>query len=168
MEEENEIQVISHTKKEKEIMKKLFTDYVKFVKTFTSVNILGKTYHIKYDSRENLTNKYGILDNIAGLTFTDTRLILIEIPFELESLDYSKYSLYGVINQINALYHTITHEILHAFFSECGLSSPESCNVKWAHNEQLIEWLSEQIDKIHDIISNNKLQKIDVKNYLDA
>ena len=46
--------------------------------------------------------------------------------------------------------HTIRHEIVHAFLNESGLMDC-ACTIDgaWAHNEELVDWIAVQGEKIH-------------------
>ncbi|MBR3927724.1 hypothetical protein [Candidatus Proelusimicrobium excrementi] len=44
---------------------------------------------------------------------------------------------------------TLRHEIIHAFFNECGLQdSTLQYGGGWAKNEEMVDWIALQFDKI--------------------
>ena len=45
---------------------------------------------------------------------------------------------------------TLRHEIVHAYFSESGLAhSSAAFNVPWAKNEEMVDWIALQGEKIY-------------------
>lgn len=45
---------------------------------------------------------------------------------------------------------TLRHEIVHAFLTESGLTdNAHICEVSWAKNEELVDWIANQGLKIH-------------------
>lgn len=45
---------------------------------------------------------------------------------------------------------TLRHEIVHAFFNESGLQeSSLSYDGGWAHNEEMVDWIANQGEKLH-------------------
>ena len=51
---------------------------------------------------------------------------------------------------IQAQRETLRHEIVHAFFNESGLKSSSNCyEDAWAKNEEMIDWIAIQGEKIY-------------------
>ena len=94
------------------------SDFLK-IKNVYNANIMGQPYKIKIVSDKN------DLVDFAGLTRTKEKDILILDNYE----------------HIEKFKQTLIHELLHAFFDECGL--PYYCN-----DERLIYWLEKNYFKI--------------------
>lgn len=108
-----------------------------------SVNILGTKYQIivkKYDEDEAFARR-----SIDGYCDSFVKQIVI--------CDISTYK--GWENEPEqtckiAAQQTLRHEIVHAFLSESGLDySAHSENESWAKNEEMIDWIALQGEKLY-------------------
>lgn len=100
-----------------------------------TVNILGNPWTIIERSEAEDKN----LENADGYCDWTTRTIVIEREITGTLGDMENY-----IRKVKR------HEIIHAFFDECGLAecaySPES----WARNEEMIDWFARLGPKIYE------------------
>ena len=98
------------------------------------VTILGTEYEIILDAKEK---DYPKLKGLNGyVDFSIKKIVIrefIEDESSLEKLDYYR-------NQV------LRHEIVHGFFFESGLDSDSD----FARNEELVDWISIQFEKILD------------------
>ena len=108
-----------------------------------SVNVLGTEYKItvkKYDEDEAFAQR-----SIDGYCDSFVKEIVI--------CDISTYK--GWENEPKktceiAERQTLRHEIVHAFLHESGLDySAHSENDSWAKNEEMVDWIALQGEKIH-------------------
>jgi hypothetical protein len=99
------------------------------------VNILGADYDFVVDKAENDPK---LIDNMG---YCDNSIKYIGIK------DKTEYALNDVLANKDFNVHlkeTKRHEIIHAFFSECGLTD-------YNENEQLVDWIAIQFPKIVEV-----------------
>ena len=100
-----------------------------------TVNVLGTEYSIKFVPEEELLEI-----NSDGTTDRSVKLIRVAVftPQKDSVEDLAEYQR-----------HVLRHEITHAFLYESGLSGC-SCSVdSWATNEEMIDWIACQHNKLH-------------------
>ena len=100
------------------------------------VNVLGTEYEIIRGAKESEDSK--LRNNRDGYCdFTTKKIVISEmIPDEdtVEDMEYYEKKV-------------IRHELIHAFLYESGL---DVCS-DWARNEELIDWIALQSDKIFKV-----------------
>lgn len=99
-----------------------------------SVNILGTEYTFIYTSAEYDSELEGLL----GLCDSILKTIKIEQAIFQDNHKDNTHRF------ASAIFAVIRHEMIHAFFYECGLDSES----EYAHNEELIDWLALKIPQI--------------------
>ena len=90
------------------------------------INILGQDYTVKFEN----TRTENVLKNADGECRWFKKEIIIDDELELK--EHKK--------------HVIKHEIIHAFFAESGLR-------KYKEDEDIVDWIAWNIDKIHKVIN---------------
>ncbi len=107
------------------------------------VNILGTEYSIvvkKYDEEEAFERR-----SIDGYCDGYTKKIVI-----CDMNTYKGWEHEEKITIEEAQKATLRHEIVHAFFNECGLmDSTFAYDGGWSKNEELIDWIALQGIKIY-------------------
>lgn len=104
----------------------------------SEILVLGRNYQIYYLKEEDdkeLEDKYGYADQIEAKIVIDTSVI-----------DDCKNDR---TRAIELLKRTLRHEIVHAYFFECGLDD----QTPFARDETLVDWLA---IKLPDIFKNMK------------
>ena len=95
------------------------------IKLPTSIEILGSVYEIRYESEDNdddMKDLEGCCDN----------------PMKLIKINQCLWDEDQPIRSSRNLFYVLRHEIVHAFFFECGLG--DECD--YAMNEELIDWIA--------------------------
>lgn len=101
------------------------------------VNILGTDYEIIIDATES---EYPKLVNLLGYTdFSIKQIVVRKLDAEPDTLEDLK------VCENN----TLKHEIIHAFLFESGLD-----NNSWGRNEEIIDWIALQSEKIFNAFKN--------------
>lgn len=104
------------------------------------VNILGTEYRIDVVSPTETMNK----NSYVGMCSSFDKVITIadlKQMSEFEDLTDKEIE--------NATAETMRHEIIHAFFNECGLKDDANTyDGPWCKNEELIDWIAIQGPKI--------------------
>lgn len=98
------------------------------------VNILGTEYEIITEAN---ISEYPKLENNLGYTDFSIKQIVIS---KMEPDDDTVEDLTIPKNK------TLKHEIIHAFLYESGLDSNS-----WARNEEIVDWIALQSEKMFDI-----------------
>lgn len=93
------------------------------------VDILGTKYDVKFIKEKE--DEYQSLGTFDGSVKLINILKLKDGHRTLRNLD-------------NCIDTTIKHEIIHAFMYESGLDNQN----EWAHNEELVDWIAIQFDKM--------------------
>ena len=102
------------------------------------VNILGTEYEIIKDVEEK---DYPKLKGLSGYTdFSIKKIIIRKLTKDASSLEDLKYYQREVLR----------HEIVHAFLYESGLDSDSD----FARNEELIDWIAIQFEKMLEAFIN--------------
>lgn len=108
-----------------------------------TLNILGTPYEIivkKYDEEEAFDRR-----SIAGYCDAYAKEIVI-----CDMHTYKGWDKESERTIIAAQKQTIRHEIVHAFFNESGLQENSNAfDGAWARNEELVDWISVQGEKIY-------------------
>lgn len=99
------------------------------------VSILGTKYTV--NEVEQLKNGGGEVD------FYEKNISILRI-------DESEETSLSAANKI--MNDTITHEIIHAFLFESGLAANSKECLNWATNEEMIDFFSLQLSKIHEVL----------------
>ncbi len=110
------------------------------------VNVLGTEYNIIMNAE---IKNYPILKNSSGYTDTSIKEIVIG-KFVADDM--------SVEDGDSCIRKTLRHELIHAFMYESGLDS----NSDWARNEELVDWIAIQFEKILKIFNSvNAIRKED-------
>lgn len=105
-----------------------------------SVNVMGTEYKIIYTTAEHDIE----LRDLSGLCDFALKTIKIEQAIYYDAC-YSDPKRFAPI-----IFSVIRHEIIHAFFYECGLDGESS----YATNEELVDWLALKIPQIAKTMNN--------------
>ena len=98
------------------------------------VNILGTEYTITEESKSD--NE--LLDCRDGYTDWTTKEIVVAREQDGNLADMEAY-----------IREVIRHEIVHAFFFESGLADCSNQSYVWAQDEQMVDWIARQGQKIY-------------------
>lgn len=100
-----------------------------------TVNILGTTYVIVFMNEEQVPR----LKECDGFIDVSIKEIVVGIfePTERSVQDLKSYT-----NKV------IRHEIIHGFLHESGLWNNSNSCIPWAMNEEMVDWLAIQFNKI--------------------
>lgn len=108
-----------------------------------TVNILGTRYLIRvrdYDDEEAFKRS-----SICGYCDAYTKEIVV-----CDMHTYKGWEHEAEKTILQAQKQTLRHEIVHAFFEESGLSdSSNNFDGPWVKNEELVDWIANQGEKIH-------------------
>lgn len=104
------------------------------------VNILGTEYKVIVDNYDDPELKG---KNRMGYCFFDEREIHIE-DFNTDD-DWKDESDTAKENRKNII---LRHEIVHAFLYESGLCQNSADVTAWATNEEMVDWIAIQFNKI--------------------
>ena len=107
-----------------------------------TINILGTPYEIivkKYNEDKMFENQ-----DCDGYTITATHKIVL---CDLYSFDRWKDETEEVVSAYSK--QTLKHEIVHAFLAESGLCQNSNETSAWATNEEMVDWIALQGNKIH-------------------
>jgi len=98
------------------------------------INILGTKWTIKEQSK--IENE--LLDCRDGYTDWTTKEIVIAREQDGNLSDMEAY-----------IREVLRHEIVHAFLFESGLAECSSQSYVWAQNEEMVDWIARQGQKIY-------------------
>lgn len=102
--------------------------------TDRKVNILGSVWIIK----EQSISENNLLENCDGYCDWTTREIVVEREQD------------GTLGDMEAyIRKVIRHEIVHAFLFESGLYEASAPTEAWAKNEEMVDWIARQGQKIY-------------------
>lgn len=96
------------------------------------ISILGTEYEIILEAKEE---DYPKLKKCAGYTDFSIKQIVVA-KFESDDMSVADLKIYSK--------KVLRHEIIHAFMYESGLNE----NSDWATNEELIDWIALQFEKM--------------------
>lgn len=100
------------------------------------VHILGTQYNVILTSNEDM---YPSLINCNGYMDPTTKEIVVRNDFGDDD----------IVGDIDFLIRkNIIHEITHAFLYESGLYYSSCETSHWASNEEMVDWIALQFDKI--------------------
>lgn len=99
-----------------------------------TINILGAEWTVKEQSED----ENELLKDCDGYCDWTTKEIIVERENYGTLKDMQKY-----INKV------LRHEIVHAFLYESGLSECSSKVEPWALNEEMVDWIARQGQKIY-------------------
>lgn len=108
-----------------------------------NVNVLGTEYKIIFNATES---EYPKIIGLSGYTDFSVKKIVIRKP---EQSSDSMEDLKVCEND------TLKHEIIHAFLFESGLD-----NNSWGRNEEVIDWIALQFEKMLDTFTKLNIIKI--------
>ena len=104
-----------------------------------TIDVLSTKYRIEY--KKDYEDAY--LKNYNGYCDSTVKKIVVcdfdRSPEDLANLDHYQR-------------RCIRHEIVHAFLDESGLQS----NSQWARNEELVDWIAIQAEKIYKAFAEAK------------
>lgn len=104
------------------------------------VNILGTEYDIIMDAEEK---DYPKLKDAWGYTdFTIKKIVVSKFIKTSDTLENEEV----FINKV------LRHEIIHTFLIESGLNE----NSNWARNEEMVDWIALQFEKILSVFIETK------------
>lgn len=98
-----------------------------------TVDILG----VKYTIKERSLKENPMLENCDGYCDWTSKEIVVEREMEGTLYDMEVY-----------IRKVLRHEIVHAFLFESGLAEASSAADAWAKNEEMVDWLARQGEKI--------------------
>lgn len=98
------------------------------------INILGSVWTIKQQS----VSENRLLENCDGYCDWTVREIVVEREQHGALGDMETY-----------IRKVIRHEIIHAFLFESGLYEASCYSDAWAKNEEMVDWLARQGEKIY-------------------
>ena len=99
-----------------------------------TVNVLGTDYELKFVPEEELT-----LD-VDGYCDQSIKKIVIGVFVPAE----------GKLQDLHAYQKKVLrHELIHAFLFESGLAENSRKVDSWATNEEMVDWIAHQHDKLH-------------------
>lgn len=98
------------------------------------VNVLGTNYGIRFASEKEDKR----LEEFDGYIDVYSKLIVVE--------NSRTGNIYDIAEHHKKV---LRHEIVHAFLYESGLSENSSSPCCWAENEEMVDWLAIQGEKIH-------------------
>ena len=98
------------------------------------VHILGSEWTIK----EQSVSENSLLENCDGYCDWTVREIVVERELNGTLGDMETY-----------IRKVIRHEIVHAFLFESGLFESSYCSDAWAKNEEMVDWIARQGQKIY-------------------
>ena len=104
-------------------------------KDLTEIRILGVKYKILYCENTSLDSEFSSNSNTGAYIDHYKKNIVVK-----KESDNFKYFLRS----------TILHEVIHGFFFESGLGEV-SIN-DWAENEEMVDWLALQFEKIRKVV----------------
>lgn len=99
------------------------------------VNILNTEYTINFTTAE----KDERLSDLAG--YCDYTVKKIVIDCDSKESDLQDFDV--------EMKRCIRHEIVHAFLFESGLAYNSNCDYPWAVNEEMVDWIAFQGEKIY-------------------
>ena len=99
------------------------------------VHILGSVWTIK----EQSVSENSLLENCDGYCDWTTRELVVEREQNGTLGDMETY-----------IRKVVRHEIVHAFLFESGLYESSSPADAWAKNEEMVDWIARQGQKIYD------------------
>lgn len=103
-------------------------------------NVLGTEWTLIVGNAE----KFPVLEENDGVTDCTTKIILIN-----DMVNYNEVDTKG---NLCAYRRTIlTHELIHAFLEESGLSYNTSTICHWALNDEMVDWFAIQFSKIQAV-----------------
>lgn len=103
--------------------------------TIKNIHILGSIWAI----REQSVSENELLERCDGYCDWTVREIVVEREQKGTLGDMERY-----------IRKVIRHEIVHAFLFESGLYEASSPADAWAKNEEMIDWIARQGQKIYD------------------
>lgn len=114
------------------------------------VNILGTEYTIVTNATESEYPK--ITNNLGYTDFSIKQIVVRKLEPDNDSLEDLKVWERS----------TLRHELIHAFLFESGLD-----NNSWARNEEIIDWIALQFEKMLDVFKttnalNNNCEETNV------
>ncbi len=102
------------------------------------VSILGTTWKIEVKKAKECAG----LKGIGGFCDHTIKTIFIHKQHKHSQVD-------EVYDLRETERRNLRHEIVHAFFFESGLAYNSSDMRKWAMNEEMIDWIAQQHEKLH-------------------
>lgn len=103
------------------------------------INILGTEYKLARYPREN----YRFQDGIQGRCDSYLKEISVCESWDIPHSE-GKPTEWFYLNESEVLHH----EIVHAYLNECGLKYNTYSSVAWSQNEEMVDWIATQVDKI--------------------
>lgn len=100
-----------------------------------TVSILGTEWHIIFAPADvgKLSDKDGLCDNSVKKIYVGIFPVTEDTQEDLGAYQHK----------------VLRHEIVHAFLYESGLAESSYYNGAWAHNEEMVDWIARQHNKLH-------------------
>jgi len=108
------------------------------------INILGTEWII---SVENISDKF---EQRYAEAYTDNSIKKMFIAIRDAEPDDCE-------NIINIRKQYARHEIIHAFFYECGLGTNTNGDSAWAINEEMVDWWALNFHKVEKVFKELKI-----------
>lgn len=108
------------------------------------VNVLGVPYKIEVHSCDE--------DKMLSEKFLDGYCASLEKKIVISDMCNESYKYLTNAEKNYCTKETLRHELLHAFFNECGLgSNANAFSGAWVDNEEMIDFFAKQFSKILEI-----------------
>lgn len=104
------------------------------------ISILGTEYKLFREP----SSSWKFVDGIMGRCDSYLKEISISILNRDSVINKGKPDEWFFLNEVEI----VRHEIVHAFLNESGLSYNTKSSTSWATNEEMIDWIALQADKI--------------------
>lgn len=104
------------------------------------ISILGTEYKLFREP----SSSWKFVDGIMGRCDSYLKEISISILNRDSVINKGKPDEWFFLNEAEI----VRHEIVHAFLNESGLSYNTKSSTSWATNEEMIDWIAFQVDKI--------------------
>ena len=101
------------------------------------INILGVDYSISFEPEAELDKR-----EINGYCDESVKKIVVGV---FEPAEGKLQDLHSFQKKV------LRHEIIHAFLFESGLAECSGSVCSWATNEEMVDWIAHQHNKIHKV-----------------
>lgn len=119
------------------------------ITVINDVHVLGTPYKVKIMASEHDAD-FENYPELNGYCDPSTKTLAIRSAESLVEHQKGKGYL-PVENPHVDILDTIRHEIVHAFMNESGI---DANSTKWAHDEQLVDWLVQMMPRIESLMQS--------------